>query len=61
MNKILIPFIILSFFLSNQKDKNLNFVEINEKVKVKKEIVSLIDTVSYGKFLKLYYLTKSKR
>ncbi|WP_157821992.1 hypothetical protein [Tenacibaculum sp. Bg11-29] len=60
MNKILIPFIILSFFLSNQKDKNLNFVEINEKVKEKEEVVSLIDTVSNGKFLKIYSIEKGR-
>jgi len=54
MNKIILPFIILSIFLSNQKDKNLNFVAVNNKVKEKDEVVFLIDTVSNGKFLKIY-------
>ncbi|PKH52374.1 hypothetical protein CXF68_17465 [Tenacibaculum sp. Bg11-29] len=46
--------------MSNQKDKNLNFVEINEKVKEKEEVVSLIDTVSNGKFLKIYSIEKGR-
>ncbi|MGE5943273.1 MAG: hypothetical protein ACM31G_02930 [Flavobacteriales bacterium] len=56
MKKIPLILIILTFFGCNQKEKNLNLLKTETKTELteKKETVFWIDTISNGKFLKIY-------
>ena len=56
MKKIPLILIILTFFGCNQKDKNLNLAKTETKTQLtkKSETIFWIDTISNGKFLKIY-------
>ncbi|HFC76664.1 MAG TPA: hypothetical protein ENJ27_00310 [Candidatus Moranbacteria bacterium] len=56
MNKIPLILIILTFFGCNQKEKNLNISIVENKTELteKDKTIFWIDTVSNGKFLKIY-------
>ncbi|WP_299782695.1 hypothetical protein [uncultured Formosa sp.] len=56
MNKIPLILIILTFFGCNQKEKNLNLLksEIKTELTEKSETIFWVDTISNGKFLKIY-------
>ena len=56
MKKIPLILIILTFFGCNQKEKNLNLAKTETKTQLtkKSETIFWIDTISNGKFLKIY-------
>jgi hypothetical protein len=56
MNKIPLILIILTFFGCNQKEKNLNLIKSETKTELteKSETIFWLDTISNGKFLKIY-------
>ena len=56
MKKIPLILIILTFFGCNQKEKNLNLLKTETRTELtkKSETVFWIDTISNGKFLKIY-------
>ena len=56
MNKIPLILIILTFFGCNQKEKNLNLIKSETKTELaeKSETIFWVDTISNGKFLKIY-------
>ncbi|EDM42909.1 hypothetical protein SCB49_11452 [unidentified eubacterium SCB49] len=56
MSKIPLILIILTFFGCNQKEKNLNLIKWETKTELteKSETIFWVDTISKGKFLKIY-------